>query len=89
MPDSVAHLAFATPSLYVGFENVAGVAATRFSGANCLVIFWRRWRLMFLLSPRSSPIAVAMTPVGHSPLGLAHGVSASAILLSVRRALTL
>ena len=78
---SVAHLAFATPSLYVGFENVAGVLRAPSAGPIAWSIFWALVAMMVLLGPRSSPIAVAMTPVGHRRLGLAHGVSASAILL--------
>ena len=78
---SVAHLAFATPSLYVGFENVAGVLRAPSGGPIAWSIFWALVAMMVLLGPRSSPIAVAMTPVGHRRLGLAHGVSASAILL--------
>jgi hypothetical protein len=78
---SVAHLAFATPSLYVGFENVAGVLRAPSAGPIAWSILWTLVAMMVLLGPRSSPIAVAMTPVGHRRLGLAHGVSASAILL--------
>jgi hypothetical protein len=78
---SVAHLAFATPSLYVGFENVAGVLRAPSAVPIAWSIFWALVAIMVLLGPRSSPIAVAMTPAGHRRLGLAHGVSALAILL--------
>jgi hypothetical protein len=78
---SIAHLAFATPSLYVGFANVAGVLQAPSAAPIAWLIFWALMAMMVLLGPRSSPTAVAMTPVGHRRLALAHGVSASAILL--------
>ena len=77
---NVAHLAFATPSLYVGFENVAGVLQSS-AAPIAWLIFWALVAMMVLLGPSPSPMAAAMTPVGHRRLGLAHGVSASAILL--------
>jgi hypothetical protein len=78
---SIAHLAFATPSLYVGFANVAGVLRTPSAVPIAWSIFWALVAMIVLLGPRSSPTAVAMTPVGHRRLALAHGVSATAILL--------
>jgi hypothetical protein len=80
---SVAHLAFATPSLYVGFGNVAYYVLQAPSAAPIAwLVFWALVVAMIaLLGPRSSPIAPAMTPIGHRRLALAHGVSASAILL--------
>ena len=78
---SIAHLAFATPSLYVGFVNVAGVLHAPSAAPIAWMIFWALVAMIVLLGPRSSPIAVAMTPVGHRRLALAHGMSASAILL--------
>jgi hypothetical protein len=78
---SIAHLAFATPSLYVGFANVAGVLHAPSAAPIVWLIFWALVAMIVLLGPRSSPTVVAMTPVGHRRLALAHGVSASAILL--------
>jgi hypothetical protein len=78
---SIAHLAFATPSLYVGFGNVAGVLHAPSAAPIAWLIVWALVAMIVLLGPRSSPTAVAMTPVGHRRLALAHGVSASAILL--------
>ncbi len=79
---SIAHLAFATPSLYVGFGNVAGVLQAPSAAPIAWLAFWALVAMIVLLrGPRSSPMAVAMTPVGHRRLALAHGVSASAILL--------
>jgi hypothetical protein len=79
---SIAHLAFATPTLYVGFGNVAYYVFQAPSAAPIAwLVFWASVAMIALLGPRSSPIAAAMTPVGHRRLALAHGVSASAILL--------
>jgi hypothetical protein len=78
---SIAHLAFATPSLYVGFANVGGVLHAPSAVPIAWLFFWALVAMIVLLGPRSSPIAVAMTPVGYRRLGLAHGVSACAILL--------
>jgi hypothetical protein len=78
---SIAHLAFATPSLYVGFGNVAYYVLQAPSAAPIAwLVFWALVAMIALLGPRS-PIAAAMTPIGHRRLALAHGVSASAILL--------
>jgi hypothetical protein len=78
---SVAHLAFATPSLYVGFENVAGVLQAPLAAQIAWLVFWALVATMALLGPGSSPSAAAITPVGHRRLALAHGVSACAILM--------
>ena len=77
----IAHLAFATPSLYVGFENVAGVIQAPSAAPIAWLVFWALVVMIAMLGPRSSPTAAAMTPVGHHRLALAHGVSASVILL--------
>jgi hypothetical protein len=79
---SIAHLAFATPTLYVGFGNVAYYVFQAPSAAPIAwLVFWALVAMMALLGPRSSPIVAAMTPIGHRRLAVAHGVSASAILL--------
>jgi hypothetical protein len=78
---SIAHLAFATPSLYVGFANVAGVLQAPSAVPFAWLVFWALAAMIVVLGPRSSPTAVAMTPVAHRRLALAHGVSAIAILL--------
>jgi hypothetical protein len=78
----IAHLAFATPTLYVGFGNVAYYLLQAPSAAPIAwLVFWALVAMIALLGPRSSPIALAMTPIGHRRLAVAHGVSASAILL--------
>ena len=79
---SIAHLAFATPSLYVGFGNVAYYGFQAPSAAPIAwLVFWAVVAMMALLGRWSSPTAAAMTPIGHRRLALAHGISASAILL--------
>jgi hypothetical protein len=78
---SISHLAFATPSLYVGFENVAGVLQAPSAAQIAWLVFWALVAMIALLGPRSSPMAAAMTPIVHRRLGLAHGVSACSILV--------
>jgi hypothetical protein len=65
----------------VGFENVGGVLHATSAVPIAWSIFWALLAIIILLGPRLSPIAVAMTPIGYRRLGLAHGVSALAILL--------
>ena len=76
----VALLAFATPSLYVGFENVGGVLRASSVVPVAWLIFWTLMAVIVLLGSGSSS-ASAMSPVAHRRLGAAHGVSALAILL--------
>jgi hypothetical protein len=78
---SIAHLAFATPSLYVGFANVGGVLHAPSAVPIAWLIFWALVAMIVLLGPKSSSTAVAMTAVGYRRLAVAHGVSALAILL--------
>jgi hypothetical protein len=78
---SIAHLAFATPSLYVGFANVGGVLHAPSAVPVAWLIFWTPMAMIVLLGSRSSSAASAISPVGHRRLAVAHGVSALAILL--------
>jgi hypothetical protein len=81
----VALLAFATPSLYVGFANVGGVLRAPSAVPLAWLIFWALMAMTVLLgsssSSGSSSAASAMSPVGYRRLAVAHGVSALAILL--------
>src|SRR5882672_12331024 len=61
----IAHLAFATPSLYVGFANVGGVMKAPSAVPIAWIIFWALMAMIVLLGRRSSPTAVAMMPVAH------------------------
>jgi hypothetical protein len=77
----VALLAFATPSLYVGFANVGGVLQAPSAAPIAWLIFWTLMAMIVLKGSRSSSTASAMTPVGYRRLRVAHGASALAILL--------
>jgi hypothetical protein len=77
----VALLAFATPSLYVGFENVGGVLRASPAVPFVWLIFWTLMAMIVLLGSRSSSAASAISPVGYRRLAVAHGISALAILL--------
>jgi hypothetical protein len=77
----VALLAFATPSLYVGFANIGGVLRAPSAVPVAWLIFWTLIGTIVLLGSRSSPAASAISPVGHRRLAVAHGVSALTILL--------
>jgi len=77
----VALLAFATPSLYVGFANVGGVLGGPSAVPVAWLIFWTLMAMIVLVGSRPSSAASAISPVGHRRLAAAHGVSALAILL--------
>jgi hypothetical protein len=77
----VALLAFATPSLYVGFENVAGVLRASSAVPVAWLVFWTLMAMFVLLGFRSSSAASAISLVGYRRLAVTHGVSALAILL--------
>ena len=82
----VALLAFATPSLYVGFANLGGVLHAPSAVPAAWLIFWTLMAMIVLLSSGSAPVesssaASAISRVGHRRLAIAHGVSALAILL--------
>src|SRR5215475_2601311 len=77
----VALLAFAAPSLYVGFANVAGVLRAPSAVPVAWLIFWTLMAMIVLVGSRSASAAPAISPVGPRRLALAHGVSALAILL--------
>src|SRR5579863_6872648 len=55
---SIAHLAFATPSLYVGFENVAGVLQAPSAAQIAWLVFWALVAMIGVPGPRPSPMAV-------------------------------
>jgi hypothetical protein len=77
----IAHLVFATPSLYVGFNNVAGVLHAPSAVPIAWLVFWALVAMTVLPGRGASSTAAAMTPVGPRWLARVHGVSASAILL--------
>jgi hypothetical protein len=77
----VALLAFATPSLYVGFANVAGVLRAPSAVPVAWLIFWTLMAMIVLQGSTSSSAASGISLAGHRRLAVAHGVSALAILL--------
>jgi hypothetical protein len=77
----IAHLAFATPSLYVGFANVAGVMHAPSAAPIAWLIFWALVSITVLAAGSSRAKPVATRTVVHPRLAIAHGISASAILL--------
>src|SRR6202035_5070369 len=78
----VALLAFATPSLYVGFANVGGVLRAPSAVPVAWLIFWTLMAMIVLLGSRPSSVgsssvepssaASAISPVGHRRLAVAH-----------------
>jgi hypothetical protein len=77
----VALLAFATPSLYVGFANVGGVLQAPSAVPVAWLIFWTLMAMIVLLGSGSSSAASAISSAGHRRLAAGHGVSGLAILL--------
>jgi hypothetical protein len=77
----VALLAFAAPSLYVGFENVGGVLRASSAMSVAWLIFWALMAMIVLRGSSSSSAASIIAPVEYRRLAFAHGVSALAILL--------
>jgi hypothetical protein len=78
---SIVHLAFAAPSLYVGFGNVAGVFHAEAAVLAAWIIFWAAMTGIVLMKPSLSAKAAVATPAVHRRLGAYHGISASLILL--------
>jgi hypothetical protein len=77
----VALLAFATPSLYVGFANIAGVLRVPSLVLVAWLVFWMLMAVIILPGSRPSSAASAMSPAGYRRIAVVHGVSALAILL--------
>jgi hypothetical protein len=78
---SVAHLAFTTPSLYVGFANVAGVFHAQPALLTAWIIFWVAMAGIALAKPSLSSTAAVVTQAAHRRLATYHGISAVLILL--------
>ncbi len=78
---SIAHLAFATPSLYVGFANVAGVFHAQAALLAAWIIFWAAMTGIALVKPGPSSTGAVMGPAVHRRLAACHGISAVLILL--------
>ena len=78
---SIAHLAFATPSLYVGFANVAGVFHAQPALLAAWINFWAAMTGIVRVKPSLSSTTAVMSPAVHRRLAAYHGISASLILL--------
>ena len=78
---SAAHLAFAAPSLFVGFGNAANLFHSPQLAAIAWLVFWALV-VALVLAARKAPIAAAqMSPAAYRRLGIAHGISATLILV--------
>jgi hypothetical protein len=77
----LAHLAFAAPSILVGFGNVAGVLDARAAVPIVWPIFWTLLAAAVLFAPKTSGSFTAMSPAARHRLGMAHGISACVIII--------
>ena len=75
-----AHLAFATPSLFVGFNNAANLLHLPQLAIFAWLIFWIAVALVTLAPHRPRHSAAPLDAVRHRRLGIAHGISALFIL---------
>jgi hypothetical protein len=76
-----AHLAFATPSLFVGFGNIANLLHAPQLATIGWPVFWAAVALAIFAPAKSHPASSRIGPAGYRRLGIAHGISASAILV--------
>src|SRR5215831_12246693 len=76
----ISHLAFAAPSLFVGFGNVAGVVRASSWALTVWVIFWAVMLIIVFVGENTVAAPVQRSATNRR-LGAAHGVSACAILL--------
>ncbi|MGH8205522.1 MAG: hypothetical protein ACRETK_01975 [Steroidobacteraceae bacterium] len=77
----LAHLAFASASLWVGFENLAGVAHDRTAALIAWPILWAVLAAAVLLSSNAPAAARELRAKGYRQLGTVHGISAIAIVV--------
>jgi len=75
-----AHLAFATPSLFVGFNNAANLVHSPQIATIAWTIFWAAIAATVLAPPASRKPA-PIDAEAYRRLGIAHGISASLILV--------
>jgi hypothetical protein len=76
-----AHIAFATPSLFVGFGNTANFLHTPAVATIGWPLFWAALAVAVVALARRSSAVERISTAGSRRLGMAHGVSACAILL--------
>jgi hypothetical protein len=76
-----AHVAFATPSLFVGFSNVANVWHAPVAALIAWPIFWVAIAAAVLTSQTSVRPTWSITAAGYRRLAISHGISASLIVV--------
>src|SRR5579871_5640881 len=77
---AASHLAFATPSLFVGFGNAANLLHSPQLATIAWPVFWAIMLFMVLAGRTADEPATRIGPIGYRRLGIAHGISASLIL---------
>jgi hypothetical protein len=78
---AAAHLVFAAPSLFVGFGNAANLIHLPQLAIIAWPVFWAAVAALVFLPRSTGEAVVRIGPAGYRRLGIAHGISASLILL--------
>jgi hypothetical protein len=78
---TAAHLAFTTPSLFVGFGNAANLVHSPQVTTLGWPIFWAFVAVVVFAPRKARKPALRIGPAGYRRLGIAHGISASLILV--------
>ena len=78
---TAAHLAFATPSLFVGFGNAANLFHSPQLATIAWLIFWAFVAVGVIAPRKATRATVQLSPAAYRRLGMAHGVSASLIVV--------
>jgi hypothetical protein len=78
---TAAHLVFATPSLFVGFNNAANLLRSPQLATIAWAMFWAAVAVIVLAPRKVQKPAVPIAAGGYRRLGMAHGISASLILV--------
>jgi hypothetical protein len=78
---TAAHLVFTTPSLFVGFGNAANLLHSPQVMTIGWPIFWAVVAVVGFAQRKARKPAVRIGPAGYRRLGIAHGISASLILV--------
>jgi len=76
-----AHLAFATPSLFVGFGNAANLLHSPQLVTIAWLVFWAVVAVVVFARRNARTPAERISPAAYRRLGIAHGISASLILI--------
>jgi hypothetical protein len=78
---TAAHVVFTTPSLFVGFGNVANLLHSPEVATIGWLIFWVVVGVVVFAQRKERKPAERIGPAGYRRLGIAHGISASLILV--------